>query len=96
MAVHAYHEKLPNYHPDQIWFDGCAECEERGHVVYRGISQLDHNNFARAWARAIEWNTTGLTNVSHAERELLETLWAVHLHQETARRLSDMGGVFYE
>lgn len=80
--MHEYHDILPGFDPDQIWFDGCAECEERGATVYRGISALDHNNFARAWARAIQWNTEGLSNISYAERALLETLWAVHLQQE--------------
>ena len=86
--MHAYHEKLPGFDPAQIWYDGCAECEDRGAKVWRGIGTLDHNNFARAWQRAIDWNTPrGLDNVSYAERALLETLWSVHRQQETQRFL---------
>lgn len=85
--MHAYHDELPGYHPDQIWHDGCGECEERGAVVYRGIAQLDHGNFARAWQRAVRWNNLGSVvdmHISQAERALLETLWAVHCQQEAA------------
>lgn len=88
MPSHAYHDILPGFDPDQIWYDGCQECEERGANVSHGIGTLDHNNFQRAWLRAIEWNSRGLANISGAERELLETLWAVYCQQDTARRLN--------
>jgi hypothetical protein len=92
MSVHAYHEQLPGYHPDQIWHDGCAECEARGSVVYRGIGQLDHRNWARAWQRAIDWNSKpDDLHISHAEMALLETLWAVYIKQDAAVRLIVMG-----
>lgn len=86
MSAHAYHDELPGYRPDQIWHDGCPECEERGQVVYRGIGTLDHANFARAWQRAIDWNVGDQLDmhISACEVALLETLWAVRCQQETA------------
>lgn len=86
--MHAYHDKLPGYSPEQILHDGCAECEERGAVVYRAIHALDAHNYQRAKLRARTWNGVGLSNVSHAERVLLETLWAIHCQEETAAYIS--------
>lgn len=94
MAVHAYHEQLPGYHPDQIWHDGCGECEERGATVYRGIGHLDQDNFARAWQRAIDWNIGDRIDlhIAEAERVLLETLWAVRCQLETQQHMRVVAG----
>ena len=78
--MHDYHENLPGYDPRQIWHDGCAECEERGERI--GIASLDSSNFARAWRRAIDWNTVGANAVSHAEAPMLNALWAVQVQLE--------------
>lgn len=93
MAVHDYHEELPGFHPDQILHDGCGECEERGKVAHRAIVALDHDNYQRAWRRAIQWNEAGGggLHIARAEALLLETLWAVHCQQETAEYLARRG-----
>src|SRR5258708_39011043 len=84
MSVHDYHEGLPGYSKAQILHDGCGECEARGNDIARAISSLDRERFARAWRRAADWNrTTDVRDVSHAERPLLEVLWAVQLRLET-------------
>lgn len=84
--MHAYHDILPGFDPDQIWYDGCQECESRSTTIYRGIGTLDSNNYRRAKARAIEWNTNHQhdLNISRAEAPLLETLWAIHCQEERA------------
>lgn len=91
MLMHAYHDVLPGYHPDQILYDGCPECEERGQVVYRAITALDLDNYFRATKRAVVWNEEGCDNVSRAERALLETLWAVWLQDQNMLAMSAMG-----
>jgi hypothetical protein len=81
--AHDYHQALPGYSDDQILHDGCGECEARGKAVSRAITSLDKGRFALAWKRAADWNlTVGAVFVSKAERELLETLWAVQLRLE--------------
>jgi hypothetical protein len=40
---------------------------------------MDKYNFARAWARAAKWNTTGLPDLAYAEVPALSVLWAVQL-----------------
>jgi hypothetical protein len=80
--MHDYHEKLPGYSPNQIWHDGCAECEQRGADPVRHLGTLDDRNFFRAWKRACEWETKGLADISRAESGLLKLLWAVQLRLE--------------
>ena len=78
--MHDYHEQLDGFSPAQIWHDGCAECEARGEAV--AIGALDDSRFAKAWARAAQFNMTGLPDVARAEVKLLNTLWAVQLKLE--------------
>jgi hypothetical protein len=80
--MHDYHDGLPGFHPDQILHDGCGECEHRAARDDHGLSNLDMGSFARAWARAAEWNKHGLPTLSRAEAPLLQMLWAVQLHFE--------------
>jgi len=80
--VHDYHESLPGYDPEQILHDGCGECEARAKSRNHGLATLDQQNFARAWARAAEWNQQGLRNVSAAEVPILDVLWAVQCQLE--------------
>lgn len=92
--MHAYHERLPGYNEQQILHDGCPECEQWGAVVYLGIGQLDHNNYARAVQRAVAWSMNGAVGMylSECELPLLETLWAVWCQEETARRVAAILG----
>lgn len=80
--MHDYHDVLPGYDERQIWHDGCGECEDRGERV--AIDKLDHNNFARAWKRAAEWNQHGSAGlaISRAEAPLLRVLWLVQVQLE--------------
>lgn len=80
--MHDIHENLPGYHDDQILHDGCGECEDRGRSRNLGIAHLDKYRFARAWARAAEWNRAGLGNVTKAEVPMLDALWAVQCQLE--------------
>lgn len=84
--THDYHDALPGYHADQIWHDGCGECEWRSQNLSRGIGTLDLNNYARAKARAIKWNSWSISaetlHISKAEAPLLNMLWAIHLQEE--------------
>lgn len=82
---HDYHEGLHGYHPDQIWHDGCAECEGRGaHVTY-GVGTLDAERFRRAWKRAAQFNGVDCgapdphDTLSQCERPLLDLMWAMQL-----------------
>lgn len=76
---HAYHDGLPGYNADQLMHDGCPTCERRAAMPDRGISSLDRQNFARAWARAAQLGRSGLPGMSAAEMPLLRALWAVQL-----------------
>lgn len=80
--MHAYHEGLDGYHEDQILHDGCLECEDRAVSRNLGIAYLDKARFARAWARAAQWNHAGLDNLSKAEVPMLDALWAVQCQLE--------------
>lgn len=84
MSVHAWHEQLPGYSPEQILHDGCGECETRAARGDHGISSLDTINFARAWQRAARWNGVGpdAHAVAAAEVPMLSALWAVQLQLE--------------
>ena len=80
--MHSYHEGLPGYSPTQILHDGCEECEARSRETAGGVARLDKWNFARAWARAAEWNNGGLPDLARAEMPLLNALWAVQVQLE--------------
>jgi hypothetical protein len=82
VSTHAYHEGQPSFDAGQIMHDGCEECEYRATTNSRGIGFLDRNDFERAWRRAAEWNTTGISSVSKAEAPLLDVLWAVQCQLE--------------
>jgi hypothetical protein len=80
---HDYHESLPGFDPAQILHDGCGECEYRAALDTHGITQLDPNNFARAWVRAAQWNQGRLHGgISRAEMPMLKVLWAVQVQME--------------
>lgn len=80
--MHSYHDALPGYHPDQVLHDGCGECEARAARDDHGLSNLDADNFTRAWRRATTWNKHGLPSLSRAEAPLLQALWSVQVHLE--------------
>jgi hypothetical protein len=80
--MHDYHDGLPGYDPGQILHDGCGECEARAQEDDRGLGHLDKGNFYRAWARAAQWNRSGLDGVSRAEVPLLNLLWSVQIRLE--------------
>lgn len=82
--IHNYHEGLPGFHPDQIWVDGCAECEDRGSRPQHGVEYLDVNNLNRAMHRAIEWNARahGDMHISSAEADLLNSLYSMAVVME--------------
>jgi hypothetical protein len=80
--AHDYHDVLPGFDSAQILHDGCDECEYRAALATHGITQLDRDNFARAWTRAAEWNQLGLSGISRAEVPMLKTLWAVQVQLE--------------
>lgn len=79
---HDFHEAHPGYSEDQVLHDGCGECEYRGNAVWPAINYLDMDGFAKAWARAAEYERGGLADVSDAEVGLLRTLWAVQVQFE--------------
>lgn len=81
--THDPHHVLPGYSENQVLYDGCAECEQRGADVALAIGHLDSHAFARAWARAATLNRGGLEDVSHAEFPLLKALWAVQCQLES-------------
>jgi hypothetical protein len=82
VSAHDYHEGLPGFSPEQILHTGCAECEFRGKDVSEAIVYLDGRNFARAWKRAADWNTTGAPAICEAEVPLLRVLWSLQLQLE--------------
>lgn len=74
MSTHNYHEGLPGYDARQVWHDGCAECEARGHADFASqLGWLDPERFARAMDRARSWPP----NESRAESGLLRSLRAL-------------------
>ena len=81
--MHDYHEAQPGYSENQVLHDGCAECKERSERSDGGISSMDRTRFARAWARAAEWNRAGLPDIARAEMPALNILWSVQLKLES-------------
>lgn len=75
MSVHAYHPGLKRYDPEQVWHDGCPECEFRGATL--AIHTLDTDRFRHAWERAARRQRYGLVNVSKAEAHLLDVFMAI-------------------
>ena len=76
--MHDHHSSLPGYDPQQIWHDGCQECEHRGNTMPRSLGTLDTTNLRRAWdrsraLRAAFWDADAeeALAVSTAERPLL-------------------------
>ena len=47
-----------------------------------GLAAMDDETFQRAWERAAYVNRNGATNVSYAERQLLDALWAIRIRLE--------------
>lgn len=77
--MHNHHESLPGFHVDQIWYDGCSECEYRGQNLPNSLGTLDLGNLHRAWVRAGTRSSHGVAHESSAERPLLQMLWMVQL-----------------
>ncbi len=83
MSSHDYHLGLPGYHPDQLWVDGCAECEHRCADVGSAIANLDAERFPLLWRRAAEYRGSAFDNEalyatsSECERRVLDVLWCV-------------------
>lgn len=80
--MHVYHDRLLNFHPDQILHDGCPECEARAAEPDHGIAHLDAVRFERAWVRAAVWQTRGLATVSNAELPMLKVLRTIQVQLE--------------
>lgn len=80
--MHAYHDGLVGFDPDQILHDGCDECETRGANISTAVGSLDMQNFERAWTRAAVWGKSGLRGMSAAEAPLLSALWAIQVQLE--------------
>lgn len=80
--THDPHHAHPGYDENQVLYDGCAECKERGANVALAIGHMDKATFARAWTRAATLNRAGLDKVSNAEFPLLKVLWAVQCQLE--------------
>jgi hypothetical protein len=51
--MHAYHEGLEGFHLDQIFKDGCPECERRGADIEIALANMDVPTFQRAWDRGL-------------------------------------------
>jgi hypothetical protein len=85
-VTHDYHEGQPNYHPDQLLKDGCAECKFRSEHIHAALAHMDTRRFAVAWMRAIDFEMGRLDNVSQAEAPLLRVIWS------TARLLGQLQG----
>lgn len=80
MAVHEYHPALLGFNTDQIWHDGCAECESRSQGLPHSLSSLDDHTFRKAWKRATAWNRDEeVGQISYAERPLLNLLWSMQI-----------------
>jgi hypothetical protein len=81
--MHEYHDGLPGYSADQIFHDGCGECETRAASLDGGIAWLDKDSFPRAWARAAQWDRGSLPDmVARAEVPVLRILWSVQVQLE--------------
>jgi hypothetical protein len=80
---HDYHQGLPGYHPDQLFHDGCYECEQRASRF-----EIDHLDIREAWMRAyyFERGSRGrpvdFGPVSVAEAHILRTLWKIQVQFE--------------
>jgi hypothetical protein len=83
MGVHAYHEELEGFDSNQIWYDGCEECEHRSQNLPSSLGYLDNNNLLRAISRTKDWMDNGPQGrISKAELPLLRTLEAFMLIQQ--------------
>jgi hypothetical protein len=81
-VTHTYHDALPGYSDAQILHDHCGECEARAASGDHGIANLDVPSFARAWARATEWQVCGLLDLAQAEAPMLAVLSSVQVQLE--------------
>ena len=81
---HVHHPSLPGYDPQQIWFDGCQECELRSRDLPMAVLHLDPMRFRQAWLRAFWWQHDDDTSLrlSKAEIPLLRQLWAMQVTLE--------------
>lgn len=84
--MHAFHEGLAGYHPEQILHDGCPECEDRAAMGVDALGHLDDFARIRAWRlmRAEKWSggeSVGYP-VSVLDWTLANTLYAVAVFME--------------
>jgi hypothetical protein len=79
---HSPHHAHPAYSPDQVLYDGCAECGHRASMSDHGALHLDIDTFERAWHRAARWQLSGLNDVSQNEIPLFRMLTAVMIQFE--------------
>lgn len=75
MAVHTYHEGLPDYSPEAVLHHGCEECESRAGI--HGLGHLDWRNSQRVVERAVRLNRDGLADTNPTEARLLRDVWTV-------------------
>jgi hypothetical protein len=80
--MHDHHENLPGFSAGQILHSGCGVCEGRSKSSSLGIAYLDRTTFARAWARAAQYNRAGVPDLSLAEMPMLDVLRAVQCQLE--------------
>lgn len=85
---HVYHDNLPGFHADTIWYDGCDECEDRASRLPASLSSLDHQNFRQAWADMLaeKWSGglgTG-RNLSNCDWKILNALYTFAVVMERA------------
>ena len=78
--MHEYHEHLPGFDERQIWYDGCAECENRGKDPLYYLGTLDSARLRLAWKRSADWNDDlDIGPVSRAESGLLDTIYRIQV-----------------
>jgi hypothetical protein len=80
--THDPHHAQPGYTPEQVLYDGCAECSQRAASYDHGLANLDVANFERAWQRAATWYRHGLPDTTQNELPLFHTLSMLMVHFE--------------
>jgi hypothetical protein len=72
MSAHVFHEDLPDYNPESVLHDGCAECEHRSKRGMEGVLALDRDRQLRLWQGTFDPQVS-----SACDRRLQQELYAV-------------------